>query len=350
MRCGIERGRGSEAGELADLQRSVGVSVIADGIEGYVIFADAADRERAHTAHLGGLVLGPRKDRALQSDAEVKWLVEAMDIAVRRPAAGLSEDLRLSPAGEVLRDIARGGIAGAIVGITVGGLGGRAVMRIAAMLHPDALGALTENGNRIGDITAGGTLSLIIFGLVACALAGVIWVIVSPWIPGQTGLRALLTAGIAIAIGTPVLIIGGNPDFVILEHDPVVVALLVALVGLIGLSFPPVDSWLDRWLPRAVPGRKGPVVVYAIVTLVGAVLVLPFVLLVMLASDEYQLPLRAGYALIAVGLSTAAWWVLRIRGRVRRPLGLVIAARGALMVAISLGFLTTAPHVARALG
>jgi len=37
MRCGIERGRGSEAGELADLQRSVGVSVIADGIEGYVI-------------------------------------------------------------------------------------------------------------------------------------------------------------------------------------------------------------------------------------------------------------------------------------------------------------------------
>ena len=283
-------------------------------------------------------------------NSEVKWTVEAMDIAVRRPAASLSEDLPLSPAGEVLRDIARGGIAGAIVGLTVGGLGGRAVMRIAAILHPDAVGALTENGNRIGDITAGGTLFLVISGLIACALAGVLWVIVSPWIPGHTALRALLTAGIAIAIGTPVLIIGGNPDFVILEHDPRVAALLVALVGLIGLSIALVDSWLDRRLPHDVPGRKGPVALYATVTLMGAVLVLPFVLLVFLASDEYRLPLRAGYALLVVGLSTATWWGLRVRGRVSTPRGLVIAARAALLVAIILGVLTTAPHLSRALG
>jgi hypothetical protein len=32
------------------------------------------------------------------------------------------------------------------------------------------------------------------------------------------------------------------------------------------------------------------------------VLVLPFVLLVFLTSDEYQFPLRAGYALFVVGL------------------------------------------------
>lgn len=76
-----------------------------------------------------------------------------MAIAVTRPAASLTENGPPSPIGEVLRDIARGGIAGAIVGITVGGLGGRAVMRIAAILHPDAVGALTENGNRIGYIT-----------------------------------------------------------------------------------------------------------------------------------------------------------------------------------------------------
>ena len=270
--------------------------------------------------------------------------------ALTHPAASLSEDAPLSPGGEVLRDIARGGIAGAIVGVTVGGLGGRAVMRIAAILHPDAAGALTENGNRIGDITAGGTLSLILFGLIACALAGVVWVIVSPWIPGRTALRAVLTAGVAIAIGTPVLIIGGNPDFVILQHDPVVVALLVALVGLIGLSIALVDSWLDRRLPRAITGRKGPVVLYATVTLFGAVLVLPFVLLVLLASDEYALPLRAGYALVVVGLSTAAWWVLRIRGRGSMPWGLMVAARAALLVAVMLGVLTTAPHLSRALG
>jgi len=277
-------------------------------------------------------------------------MADAMVIADSRAAARVSEQTPFSPTGEVLRDIARGGISGAIVGIAVGGLGGRAVMRIVAILHPDAVGALTENGNRIGDITVGGTLSLVLFGLISCALAGALWVIVSPWIPRHTGARALLTAGIAITIGTPLLIIGRNPDFVILDHDPRVVALLVALVGLIGLSIALLDSWLDRRLPHAVTARKGPVVFYATVTLMGAVLVLPFVLLVFLTSDEYQLPLRAGYALLVVGLCTATWWGLRVRGRVTAPRGLVIAARGALLVAIILGMLTSAPHISRALG
>ncbi|HEY8762628.1 MAG TPA: hypothetical protein VIM18_00410 [Solirubrobacteraceae bacterium] len=262
----------------------------------------------------------------------------------------MSEQTEFSPTGEVLRDIARGGISGAIVGIVVGGLGARVVMRVVAILHPDAVGALTENGNRIGDITLGGTLFLVLFGLISCALAGALWVIVSPWIPGHNGVRALLTAGIAIAIGTPLLIIGRNPDFVILDHDPIVVSLLVALVGLIGLSIALLDSWLDRRLPHAVTGRKGPAVFYATVTLMGAVLVLPFVLLVFLTSDEYYLPLRAGYALLVVGLCTATWWGLRVRGRVTTPRGLVIAARGAVLIAIMLGVLTSLPHISRALG
>lgn len=277
-------------------------------------------------------------------------MADAMVIADARGAQTVGEAAPLSRTGEVLRDIARGGISGVVAGIVVGGLGARLVMRIAALLHPDAVGALTENGNRIGDITPGGTLGLVLFGMIACAMAGAIWVIVSPWIPGHTGVRALLTAGIAVATGTPVLIIGGNPDFVILEHDPVVVTLLVALVGLIGLSIALLDSWLDRRLPRAVIGRKGPAASYATVTLMGAVLVLPFVLLVFLTADEYGLTFRAGYALLVVGLCTATWWGLRIRGQVRPPRGLLIAARGAVAVAVMLGVLTTLPHIARALG
>lgn len=228
--------------------------------------------------------------------------------------APVGDQAELSRTGEVLRDIARGGVSGLVAGVVVGGFGGRLVMRIAALLHPDAVGALTENGNRIGDITLGGTLSLVLFGLISCAMAGAVWAIVSPWIPGHAGVRAWLTAGLAIAIGTPVLIIGRNPDFVILKHDPVVVALLVALVGAIGLSIALLDSWLDRRLPHTVKGQKRPGVFYAIVTVMGAVLVLPFVLLVFLTADEYQLPLRAGYALLAVGMCTAVGWGLRLRG------------------------------------
>ena len=277
-------------------------------------------------------------------------MTDTMITTGTRAVALVNEQTGFSPIGEVLRDIARGGISGALVGIVVGGLGARVVMRVAAILHPDAVGALTENGNRIGDITVGGTLFLVLFGLILCALAGVLWVIASPWIPGRTGVRALLTAGIAIATGTPLLIIGRNPDFVILDHDPVVVALLVALVGLIGLSIALLDSWLDRRLPHAVTGRRGPAAFYTTVTLIGAVLVVPFVPLVFLTADEYQLPLRAGYALLVVGLCTAAWWGLRVRGRVRPPRGLVIAARGAVLVAVVLGVLTSLPHITLALG
>ena len=254
------------------------------------------------------------------------------------------------PLGEVLRDIARGGLAGAVAGVFVGGIGGRIVMRLAALVHSSAVGAITENGNRIGEISLGGTLFLLVFGLIFGLMAGGLWVIASPWIPGRTTTRAFLTAGVAILIGTPLVIIGGNPDFMILNHDARVVGLLVGLVGLIGLSTAFVDDWLERRLPHTARDERGPTVVYSIVTLLGLVLVLPFLLLIFLTSDEYDLPLRAGLALLLVGACTATWWILRIRGRVSPPRSLIVAARGALFVALVLGFLTTLPHVSRALG
>ncbi len=265
-------------------------------------------------------------------------------------AATVSEQPELSRIGDVLRDITKGGMAGGIVGSVVGGLGGRLVMRLVAFLHADAVGAFTENGNRIGDITLGGTVFLIVFGLISGVLAGALWVIVSPWIRGRPGIRAIVTAGVAIAIGTPLLIIGRNPDFVIMDHDETVVGLLVALVGLIGFSIALVDGWLERRLPHAVTGRRGPVTVYAAFTLMGVVMVLPFVLLVYFTSDEYESPLRAGYALFVVGLCTATWWGLRIRGRMSAPERLVIGARGALLATVILGVLTSLPHIFRALG
>ena len=45
-------------------------------------------------------------------------------------------------------------------------------MRLAALLVPDADRAFTENGNRIGDITVGGTVTLVVLGLLFGAIAG----------------------------------------------------------------------------------------------------------------------------------------------------------------------------------
>ena len=106
------------------------------------------------------------------------------------------------PGGEILRDITRGGLAGLVVGIVVAGFGGRLVMRLAALVVPSANGAFTENGNRIGEITFVGSVALIIFaGLAASIFLAVVWVAISPWLPGRGVVRGLVAMPIAIAFG-----------------------------------------------------------------------------------------------------------------------------------------------------
>ena len=247
---------------------------------------------------------------------------------------------------EILRDIARGGIASLIVGLLVAGVGGRVVMRLAAMLVPNSVGAFTENGNRIGDITLSGSVGLIFAGLFLGPFAGVVWVVVSPWIPGKGRARAILTMPIAVALGTLLLIRADNRDFRILDHDPLVVAILLALVAAVGLSIALVDDWLDRRLPGDTAGPSRATAVYAVVTLLGAGLVFPFVVL-----GYFQPELRpVGLALVVIGLSTLGWWVLRRRGQAQPPRVLTILGRTALLAAVVLGVAAAVPEVSGALG
>ena len=68
-------------------------------------------------------------------------------------------------------------------------------MRLATILHEDRVGLLTENGEVIGRITLNGTFALMMFGGLGMGLlAGTIWVIVSPWIPGRGLARRFVSA------------------------------------------------------------------------------------------------------------------------------------------------------------
>ena len=254
------------------------------------------------------------------------------------PTATSMRDRRNTPVGEVLRDIARGGIAGVVVGLLVAGLGGRLVMRVATILHEDRVGFRTENGEVIGAITLNGTLALMVFGGLGMGLlAGTIWVIVSPWIPGSGLSRALLTAVAAVALGTPPLVQRTNPDFVILAHDPIVVAMLVGLVGLVGLSIALVDDALDARWPHPRRRLATSMVAYVAITLVGVVLVLLLAVPFLLNAPEYRAPVRAGWALAVVGACTLIWWVVRARGRRVPPEPLRLVGRVSLLAAVLLG-------------
>ena len=244
-----------------------------------------------------------------------------------------------------IRDIARGGLAGLLTGFLVAGFGGRVVMRAAALLVPDATGRITENGNRVGDITVSGTLGLVIAGGLFFGLFGAtIWVVVSPWLPGGVGRRAVAAMPVAVALVGVALIREGNPDFRILRHDVATVALLLGLVAVAGLTISLVDSWLDRRLPPANASAPADGI-YLAVAILGGVLVFPIVLL------EYVFEERPlALAIIAMGVATVAFWIRRYLGEPPRPRWLVTAGRAALLGAIAVGVVVLMPDVAAALG
>lgn len=80
-------------------------------------------------------------------------------------------------------------VAGAAAGVLAAGAGGRLMMRLLAETSPDAQGSLTEAGEKIGEITIGGTLGFIFFaGLPAGLLSGALYALVAPVLPrGRAG-------------------------------------------------------------------------------------------------------------------------------------------------------------------
>jgi len=251
------------------------------------------------------------------------------------------------PAGVLVRDIARGGLTGLIVGVVFGGIGGRLAMRFAALAVPEAVGSATQNGNRIGGITLDGTLSLVIFiGLFAGVAIGVVWVTVSPWIPGSGLRRGLIVAPLAIAFGAFGLIEADNPDFIVLRHSPTVVAILLVTVALVGVAVSVVDSWLERRLPLAAAPRSRSANAYSLVAALG-LLFLPLLVLPSYFSSRMA-PL--GLTLLIVGMLTLAWWALRWRRASRPPIAMLVAGRGALLLSTVMGFVVLAPAMSAALG
>ena len=94
-------------------------------------------------------------------------------------SSGVPRSLGVAP---LVRHIALVGVAGLVTGFVVAGAGGRLLMRVAAIAGPDrAIGRLTESGFRVGEITLGGTLELVIFvGLFAGGIGAVIYLVTEP--------------------------------------------------------------------------------------------------------------------------------------------------------------------------
>lgn len=266
--------------------------------------------------------------------------------AVAAPKRPAIDERGAWPPGVILRDIARSGVAGIIVGLVVAGLGGRIVMRLAALRVPEATGSFTENGNVIGQITLAGSLTLVMIGLLFGMFAGTMLVVVRPWLPATGIARRLAVAIAALGLGAFGLIQRGNPDFVVLRHDPLIVALLVGLVGLVGLSISLVDDWLEGRLPIARSAGSVSAVAYILVTAIGLVLIFPLTVASTFGSGFWPV----GVGLVVVGCATLRWWAVRLGGASEPPPALRVVARVSLVATAFIGAAIELPEIVGALG
>jgi hypothetical protein len=242
-----------------------------------------------------------------------------------------------------MREIARSGLAGLLTGLLVVGPGGRLVMRFAALLVPSATGRFTENGNVSGEITLGGTFALLLVGVFLGMAGAVVWVVVSPWLPGEPRIRAMIAAPVAVALTAVGLINGFNPDFGVLHRHAGVVALLELLVAISGVALSAFDAWLDDRLPPAGMSSSADAA-YVALTVAGAALILPPTVGGYFGSET-----ALGLALAVTGVTTVLRWAFRYRGRAQ-PAWLLAFGRAALVAAVILGTIAVAPDIARAMG
>jgi len=253
----------------------------------------------------------------------------------------------------VLRSIARGGLAGLAAGLLVGGVGGRIAMSVAAVLNPGAAGELTEAGEVVGRFTVSGTLALVAFGgLSAGAVGGVVWVVVSPWLPGRLRWRILLAMPIAVALGSFLLIESPNRDFQILGPLPLILAMLVGLIALAGAATAWFDALLERRLPAPNHRPTRALFTYGVIAILGTpLLLLTFLAYFSPAFATSARPPGVGAALVVVGLATVVTWVLRLRADAPAvPRAVAVVARVGLAAAVTLGAVHLSLELSRIAG
>jgi hypothetical protein len=172
--------------------------------------------------------------------------------------------------------------AGALVGLLVGGVGGRLAMMLLAALNAQATGTLSDDRFEIGQFTAAGTLNLLAVATVLGVLGGGVYAAVRTLMLGPRWFQVVSVAlGPAVVVGD-LLVHTDGVDFTLLQPAWLGVALFVALpAAYAALLTVLAERWLDPEgpflrAPRAV--GLAPLLLWLPIAPVLAILVLGWLL------------------------------------------------------------------------
>jgi MFS family permease len=203
------------------------------------------------------------------------------EVNARGDAGDQIESRPLGSAATFVHTVAVAALAGAVAGIIAGGLCGRLAMRVTAIMATSAeQGTLTEAEERVGEISVGGTIALIVFGgMLAGIIGGFVYAACEHWFRGFGPWRGVAFGIFLLATLGWAVIEGDNFDFSSLGAVSVNLIMFSAIYLLFGVLLVPFFDWTREHLPRPAlrPSFFAVVPVYAIGLLFSTVLLIAIV-------------------------------------------------------------------------
>jgi hypothetical protein len=234
--------------------------------------AEHAPESAGDDASLEDLIETARVLRRLREPAEpdeafADRLVEAVAATRRAAANGVVEpgsDIHrvtripqrrtrwlLAQIAAVVRVVGVCVLAGVIAGAVVGGLGGRAAMRVSGYMyereHPGQVAVTRSSGEPVGQISLDGTLNLIFETALFNGIpGGLLYLLVGPWLPKRRFVQGLVFSGLLLLVAGSVVIDSSNDDFRQLGSPVLNVAMFAALIVGYGLALVWLAGKIDR--------------------------------------------------------------------------------------------------------
>ena len=149
----------------------------------------------------------------------------------------------MAKAWELTGALRAGIVVGAILGAMFGGVGGRIVMRLIFLIDRETEGAETDFGT-IGEVTLGGSFTLLVLSTIAGIIGGVLYIGLRRWLP-WSGVARGVFFGLMMMFGPGVIALG-EVDLQIAEPAVPILYMFVALIVLYGVCVALLTDRLNR--------------------------------------------------------------------------------------------------------